>query len=339
MLLSVTFHILFLVFMFGFVASIFAGGASISNMGALLARWFRRQRSTVMGFLSAGASMGGLILVPFAAYLIQATNWRLTWAVLGLIILLLAVPLAFIFIREDPAKMGLRPDNDSEDPAPGSGGAATLRKGPLETERWAHSFRSPPIWQMTFSYMICGATTFVLAWHFVPFAVDRGVTPTLAATVFGVMLGLNVFGAVGAGILGDRFGRKNVLAMVYLLRGGAYILLLIVPGDMALWAFAIVAGFSWWATPALTSSLTADVYGVRSLGTISGISFLFHQVGAAAGVLFAAVLYDITGSYTIPFAVLGGLLFPAALSAFTIRERKYSARYQTSPAVASAAGN
>ena len=195
---------------------------------------------------------------------------------------------------------------------------------------------------MSLSYMICGSTTYMLSFHFVPYAIDRGVSPGMAATIFGVMLGLNVFGALGAGMLADRFGRKNLLALVYFLRGSGYMILLLpgllgvtfLSGNLGLWLFALITGFSWWATLPLTSSLTADVYGLRTLGTISGVSFAFHQFGSAASVLFAAVLYDITGSYTIPFLIAGSLLFPAALSAFTIRERKYSSRYQPQGPVA-----
>jgi len=55
------------------------------------------------------------------------------------------------------------------------------------------------------------------------------------------------------------------------------------------------------------------------------------------GVLLGGYFYDLTGSYTLPFAIVGSMLFPAALSAFTIKERKYSTRYRTGlPAVASA---
>ena len=53
----------------------------------------------------------------------------------------------------------------------------------------------------------------------------------------------------------------------------------------------------------------------------------------------AGFLYDATGSYTIPFAIAGSLLFPAAISAFTIQERKYSMRYAPAPAVAGASGD
>ena len=338
-LLSLTFNILFLVFMFGFVLSTAMSGTSINNTGAMLARWFHRRRATVMGLNASGASAGGLLLVPFAMYLLQATDWRMTWMVLGLIVLVLAVPLAFLFVREYPANMGLQPDGDKAPPQEQASRAQTRRGGPLEADRWAHSLKSLPFWQMSLSYYVCGSTTFMLVVHFVPYAIDRGVSPSMAATVFGLMMGLNSLGAIGSGMLADKFGRKNLLALVYFCRGCGYMLLLLVPGDAALWTFAIVAGFSWIATAPLTTTLTADVYGLRTLGTVSGATFVFHQVGGFIAVWLAGVLFDVTGSYTLPFAIMGSLLFPAALSAFTIRERKYSSRYQAVPAVAGASGD
>ena len=55
---------------------------------------------------------------------------------------------------------------------------------------------------------------------------------------------------------------------------------------------------------------------------------MFHQIGGLSGVLLGGFLYDLTGSYTLPFAIVGSMLFPAALSAFTINEGKYSMRYR-----------
>ena len=101
----------------------------------------------------------------------------------------------------------------------------------------------------------------------------------------------------------------------------------ILSGSTGLWLFAGIAGVSWIATNPLSVSLTADVYGLRALGTITGVSFVFHQVGGFSTVLLAGALKDMTGSYTIPFLLAGALLFPAALSAFTIKERRYSVRY------------
>ena len=331
--LSLTFHFLFLVFIFGFVMSTAMSGASQGTLGPMLTKWFRRKRGTVLGLNVAGASLGGLILIPFGAYLLDLTDWRTTWIALGLIVLVLAVPLAFIFVRNNPAEMGLQPDGDPE-PLPGA--QRERRRGLFEVEHWKQSFQSPPMWQLSAAYTVCGVTTGIISTHFIPYAEDVGVSQTTAAVIFGYMMGLNVLGGIGAGMIADRFGRKNVLGAVYLVRGFAYVLLVAMPGAMSLWVFATLAGFSWIASVPVTTSLTADVYGLRAIGTIAGISFLCHQVGAFLSILLAGVLFDVTGSYTLPFAIAGSLLFPASLAAFSINERKYSIRYQSSVATASA---
>ena len=336
-LLSLTFHILFLVFMFGFIASMAQAGPALSNTAALMSRWFKRRRATAISINSAALSLGGLIMVPFSMYLLQATSWRVAWIGLGIIVLT-SLPLAYFFIRERPSDMGLNADGD---PSPSEDGANPRRrelKGPLEVETWRESFKSAPIWQMAGSYFVCGTTTFVLSVHFIPFAIeDRGISGTTAATIFGYMMGLNIIGALGAGLLADKIGgTKNWLALVYFMRGIAYIVLLTVDSVAGLWIFASIAGFSWVATLPLTSSLTADVYGFKAMGTISGITFMFHQFGGFGSVLLAGLLFDITGSYVLPFAIFGALLFPAAISAFSIKERKYSARYQIAVPTAAA---
>ncbi len=339
--LAFTFHILFLVFMFSFVLSAAMSGASIGTLGPLLARWFQRKRTTVLGLVVAGSSMGGLLLVPFSAYLVEVTNWRTSWAVLGLIIIAVALPLAFFFLRSRPSDLGLQPDGD---PDPAQNAASERRRGLFEVDQWWRSFSSRPIWHLSASYTVCGVTVGLISIHFVPYAQEHvGISPTTAGIIFGYMMGLNVLGGIGGGMLADRFGRKNVLAAVYFVRFIAYAALvggLIVvqrdisipllpgpPGLISLWVFATLAGFSWIASVPVTTSLTADVYGLRALGTISGISFLCHQVGAFASITLAGVLYDKTGSYLIPFVIAGALLLPASISAFTINEKKYSNRY------------
>ena len=326
--LGLTFNFIFLLLVFGFVTSISNSGAALAR-GALLARWFVRKRATVVSVGAVGTSAGSLLLVPFAMFLLQATggNWRITWAALGLIILVLAVPLGFLFIRDDPSKVGLKPYGEHDPSEDAAADRSRHRRGPLEVDAWSESFRSPPIWQMSGAFFVCGFTTLIMSVHFVPYAIDIGVSPGLAATIFGVMIGLNVLGGLGSGMLADRFGRKNLLAAAYFIRGCGYIALLLAPSTLGLWLFAGFAGMSWIATVSLTNTLTADVYGLRALGTISGITFLCHQIGGLAGVLLGGFFYDLTGAYTLPFAIVGAMLFPAALSAFTINERKYSTRY------------
>ena len=134
-LLSLTFHFLFLVFVFGFLSAAAMSGSSLTNTGALLTRWFRRRRATVVGLNAAGLSLGGLLLVPFAMYLLQVTNWRVTWAALGLLVLVLGVPLAWLFLRDDPSQLGLLPDGDAQ-PAEGQPRRGSRPEGPFAVTRW-----------------------------------------------------------------------------------------------------------------------------------------------------------------------------------------------------------
>ena len=346
LLMALTGSVWYLIAMFGVVAAVGQSGTSLTNTGAMLSKWFRRRRGLVIGLNASGMSLGGLILVPFAAYLITLIDWRLSWVILGLMILVLGIPLAFVFLHDDPARKGLTPDGDPAPPDGPSGapGVTAPPPQPLFAENWRQAFKSFPIWQMSFSYFICGSTTFMLSVHFVPMAVEEGISPQTAALIFGLMSGLNALGATGAGWISDRIGgRKNWLAAVYFCRGCGYVILvlsLLVPGIpvlAGLLIFSVVAGLSWIATAPLTTSLTAEVYGLKSLATISGVAFLFHQLGGFSSVLLAGYLRDMTGDYILAFSIAAVMLFPAAVSAFTIRERQYSVRYQ--PAMAGAAAD
>ena len=353
--LSLTFNLYFLTFLFGFVLSTAMSGASIGTLMPLLARWFVKRRTLVLGLVASGSSIGGAVLIIFSGYLVELVDWKLSWITLGVIVAVLALPMGIIFLRNSPAQMGLQPDGDPDPAADGTSAPPARRRGVFEVEQWYHSFRSPPIWNLSAAYTVCGITVGLLSFHFVPYADGQlGVDPTMAATIFGVLTGLNAVGAIGGGWLADRFGRKNVLGTVYSVRFLAYLVLIggliaversiSIPlvGSAALpslWIFAILAGFSWIASVPITASLTAEVYGLRALATISGISFLCHQIGAFFSIILGGVLYDLTGSYLWPFSIAAAFLVPAAIASYTINEKKYSIRYQASTAAGAAAGD
>ena len=157
------------------------------------------------------------------------------------------------------------------------------------------------------------------------------MTKATAALAFGLMSGLNVVGLLGATFLADKFPRKNLLALVYGGRFLGYMMLFILPAPWSIWAFASVLGFSWWATGPLTTSLAADIYGLKFLGTLTGMTFLFHQMGAAFSIQFAGNMHDWLGNYDWAFAIVACLLLVATLASFGVKEKEYSARYQTRP--------
>jgi sugar phosphate permease len=76
-------------------------GATVAN------RWFVKRRGLVLGILGAAASAGQLLTVPALMWLVVEVGWRAGTAVLAAIVLLVLVPV-LLFMRNDPASMGLR---------------------------------------------------------------------------------------------------------------------------------------------------------------------------------------------------------------------------------------
>jgi sugar phosphate permease len=284
-----------------------------------------------MSLLVSGGSVGGLILIPFLTYLFLATNWQTAWIAAGLIALLLGLPLLVTIVRSDPSDIGLTPDGGSVDGStPDSDrtpSQAVPPAGPLAVERWQESFRSRPIWQLSAAYWVCGVTTASVAVHFVRWAENESISPGTAALAFGLLSGINAAGVLVVGSISDRMERKTILGIVYMVRSLAFLMLILLPGHLAIWLFAIIGGMSWLATVPLTSSLTADVYGVRNLGMLGGLINMTHQIGGALAVILFGLAFDTLGSYDLAFGASVVLLITAGLIVMSLNERRYSARY------------
>src|SRR5207253_3193507 len=67
----------------------------------LVSRWFDKTRGKVMGIAYLGIGVGGAIVPLLSAWLTARVGWRLSLQLLGGLIVLIALPLAY-FVREDP---------------------------------------------------------------------------------------------------------------------------------------------------------------------------------------------------------------------------------------------
>ena len=317
-LIGLTQSVSYLLVIYGVLIGAASAGASMSLTNALLAQWFKDWRALAMSINNAGGALGTLFLVgTMSPWLLSSFGWRLSHVYLGVAVLVLAAPLCLVIPRRRAA---------SED-GPTPAGQRPMVHGPLETQSWTEALRSTPLWQLNGSYFVCGMTVSLFTIHFIPFATDRGFTLETAARAFGLMAMCSVAGSLLSGLISDRLGRKNVLALAYLIRAGTFAQLLLWHHEMALYVFAVVGGLVWLATPPSTMALTGEIYGLRSLGTLGSMSLLAHQIGGGASVWLAGRLYDLTGGYDISFILATIALLAASLVSFGIAERRYSTRY------------
>ena len=325
-----------LMILYGLVCSFASGAVSFTPAGTIVSRWFIRNRGKAMGLLAAGGSVSGIVMIPFLAYFLLATSWQTVWIVVGVFTIVVGVPLLAIVLKNHPKDMGLLPDGN----APvGDSNAENINvdlrgehelKAPLSSDSWRDSFRSAPMWQLSIAYWVCGVTTASISVHFVRWASSEGIAPQNAAVAFGVLSAINAIGVFTVGYFSDRMQRKNLLGAVYLIRGLAFVSLVVLPGYSALWAFAIIGGASWLATVPLTTSIAADVYGVKHIGVLAGLINFSHQLGGGLAVILFGLVFDKWETYDPAFIAGAITLLVAGIVSLSIREKRYSVRYSRS---------
>ena len=86
------------------------GGVGMSGilppLMSVVVRWFLKRRSLMSGILVAGPALGNMITPLACSFFISSLGWRLSYFILGIVVLVVIV-LGALFIRREPAEMGL----------------------------------------------------------------------------------------------------------------------------------------------------------------------------------------------------------------------------------------
>jgi MFS family permease len=300
-----------------------AGGLGIATTSTIAARWFAARRGLILGILGGAMSAGQMLVVPLAMALISLYGWRASFLWLGTGMLLLALPVIALLVRNDPADKGLKPYGA------GSAGHAGLAAAPVHERRVpvAEAMGVPAFWLLALTFFVCGYTSngLVLT-HLVPHAAEHGFSEMHAAQALGIMGAMNIVGTVASGWICDRFGRKGPLAVYYGLRGASLVFLLYVWNVPSLHVFAAIFGLNYISTVPPTTTLIANIFGRLSVGALSGWIFFSHQVGSALGAWAGGAIFDATGSYTWAFLSAAVLAFIASGLSLLIQEEPISAK-------------
>ena len=319
----------------GVLMAVGAGGLGISTGATVAARWFESRRGLVMGVLGGAMSAGQLVVIPLAVWLTLNYGWRQSFLGLGILLLVTALPLAFWLVKDDPADKGLK--------AFGAGaGVPSAGMTAMPSDRRVavrEAMTVPAFWLLAGTFFICGYTSngLVLT-HLVPHAADHGFSEMHAAQALGIMGAMNILGTVASGWICDRFGRKGPLAFYYGVRGLSLLFLLYVWNVPSLNLFAALFGLNYISTVPPTTTLTANIFGRYSVGSLSGWIFFSHQMGAALGAAIGGWVFQSTGSYSWAFVSAALLAFLAVPLALAIKEVPVSRRPKTTPAPAGIPG-
>jgi sugar phosphate permease len=305
----------------GVIVGLGAGGVGSVLTATVGNRWFVARRGLALGILGSASSTGQIIFLPLFMAMITYAGWRMGSMAL-IIVAIILLPLIYLFMRDDPADVGLEPYGAGQTAAPSSGGVAALRgvrsKNASITLR--EVLRSPTFWLLAGSFFVCGGTANgLIGTHLIPHEIDRGIPQITAASLLGVMGGLNMVGTIFSGWMIDRVQPQRWLALVYALRGVSLLLLPFVHDISGFFVFAVIYGLDWFATVPPSMAITADTFGKENVGKVYGWIFMSHQIGAAIMASAAGALRTWMGDYHFAFLSGGVIAMMAAGLALQIK--------------------
>lgn len=298
-------------------------GLSAASFGPVLGVVLRvappAKQALAVGICSAGGSFGQFFIVPLAAVLQNwFGDWRPTmWA-------LTAIAVVMIFLA-----VGL---NDSREIAANRrAGGGNQSVGAALSE----AFSQKSYVLLVIGYFVCGFHVAFVGGHLPAYISDKGI----GLSLFGIelspaelggwaigMVGLfNIAGAIIWSAMGAHHKRKNLLALLYLLRSLVFLGFVVAPLSAAsVLIFAAALGFLWLGTVPLTTALVGFIFGPVHLTMLNGIVFFGHQVGSFFGGWGGGRLFDLQGNYDMMWWISIALGIVSALLHWPIVEERLS---------------
>lgn len=287
----------------GVLIGIGLSGVTFSVISGVLGRAFPpEKRSMALGISAAAGSFGQFAMLPLTQTLLSHIGWYgalLTLAAIGL----LMAPLAAAMIERRPPQAH----------------AFQQSAGEAITEALGH--RGYVL--LTLGFFVCGFQVVFVGVHLPSYLIDQGLPAHVGVTALALIGLFNIFGTYTTGWLGAKIPKRYILSFIYFGRTVVIALFLWLPLSAAsVYAFAMALGLLWLSTVPPTNSIVAQIFGVRYMAMLTGITFFSHQIGSFLGAWLGGFMFDRTGSYNLVWYLSIALGVVAGLINLPIDERE-----------------
>lgn len=253
----------------------------------LISRWFNTNRGKAMGFAYIGIGVGGMFVPQIARLFNVNFGWHTSLMLLGLLMVVVAFPMIW-FVKDNPQKTVVNKQNDEP-------------KVPF-----LEVLKRRNVYLLLIGSMCSIGAVAGTAQHLKLFlSTDLGYSQEIAANMFSMILGSSIIGRILMGWLSDKFPKKYVMILIYLLVAGAIPLLYFAASTPAIiYVFAFIFGVGLGGDYMIIPLMAAELFGVKILGRIMGIVITADVLGEAFAPVLVGYIRDQTGSYTNGFTTL-----------------------------------
>ncbi len=289
----------------GFIALRMLGQGSLGMVCTnVINQWWVRRRGMVMGISGMAGSLISLGGFPnLINWLLPIYGWRFTYILLGIILVFVMTPLAFIFFRNQPEDYGLQPDG-------GESGIFRSRKRKQVPTGWTEvhwtlgqAMHTSVFWILLGSLSAISMLSTGLFFHIVSIFTDNGLTPDLAAAVFVPVAVTTALVNWGSGLLVDRVPVRVLLAIGLFFQALSLLMARSLSGLTLVLIFGIVLGISSGLIRILGSVVWAMYFGRQHLGSITGFTTMITITGSAMGPMPLGIGRDLLGSYNLALII------------------------------------
>jgi sugar phosphate permease len=274
------FYALYLLMALGYMC-----GGPLPNQ-VLTSRWFDKSRGKAMGIAYLGIGVGGMLVPQIAKWLNMHMDWRSSLVYLGIFMIVISFPMAW-FVRENPAGT-LKEDNADE-----------------HRLHFRSILKSAPFYLLALGSMCSiGAVAGISQNLKLFFSLDLKYSQGQSANIISLVLGTSIIGRLLMGWLADRYPKKYVMMLIYMLITTSIILLYFASTPGIIYLFAIIFGIGLGGDYMIIPLMAAELFGVKVMGRVMGLVLAIDGLAEAFGPILAGWLRDRSGSYGSGFAAL-----------------------------------
>ena len=258
---------------FQFIFGVLVGGAIaaiFAPMMACVTGWFDTHRSLAVSLVSAGMGMAPMTMSPLAAWLVSHLRLADVDADHRGVVAAMMIPVSLL-VRRPPALAG------------GRRRAAVADGEPQSEMSVGQAVQSPQFIILLLTNFFCCATHSGPIIHTVSYAVSCGIPLIAAVSIYSVEGIAGMFGRIGFGILGDRFGAKRVLVVGLLVQAFGALGYVFVSELGGFYAVAAVFGFIYAGIMPLYAVIARENFPLRMMGTVIGGTAMAGSLGMATG--------------------------------------------------------
>jgi MFS transporter, OFA family, oxalate/formate antiporter len=312
MLLSLTQSLLVFYLLFCVARMIWAGPFELGIYGAVN-NWFVTRRAFATSVATV-AQLAGLVAMPLIAQLaMRQHGWRGGWLAIGFTTLLIGFLPVWLFLVRRPEDLGLVPDRQA-------GGSSVARRPDRHEPNFSRgeAVRTAAFWLLLLYTVLVYPVQAGVSLHQAAHLIERGVEPTIAATIVSTFSLMSAVASMACGFLPRSLPIRYTLALIGMILTISTLLMVVISSAGEGYVAAALFGFGIGGILTLLPIAWADYFGRANFAAIRSVALSAQVLAQAAGPLLSGALHDWTGSYERSlqcFAVLSGLSVLAALMA------------------------